>query len=366
MFPQQELNKRKDEPVSKLKTVVVGAGRMGRLHTRIYTEMDQVELIGVIDQQPEKAKQLGLEYGVRYATDPAEFVDEIDAVTIAVPTEHHAAVAEPFLSRGIPVLVEKPLADSLEVARRMFELAREKDTILQVGYSERFNPVIQAMKRLNVVPRFVDAQRISPYTFRSTDVGVVLDIMIHDIDIILSMVNSPIKQVQAVGVNVLGHHEDIANVRLEFENGCVANLTASRLALKTFRRIRVFSEEAYLSLDYLNKTGTMIRKTANIDMVKLIRQQQAAGSDQLNLLNLDWTKLIKVETLDIDDREPLRLEQEAFVQAINDGTRPEVSAEDAVAAMELAEKIVEQIGKHQWEGRDSSEIAAAQWQSGGK
>lgn len=347
--------------MTKLKTAVIGAGRMGRLHTRIYSEMDQVDVIAVCDAQPDKAKQLALEYGIKHVTDPAELIDQVDAVTIAVPTEHHAAVAEPFLARGIPVLVEKPLAESLDVARRMLELARANNTILQVGYSERFNPVIQAMKRLNVIPRFVESQRISPYTFRSTDVGVVLDIMIHDIDIILSMVDSPLRSIAAVGVNVLGDHEDIANVRLQFEDGCVANLTASRLALKTFRRIRVFSEEAYLSLDYLNKTGTIINKTANIDMVKLIRQQQSGDPDQLNLLNLDWTKLIKVENLDIDDREPLRMEQEAFVKAIAEGSRPEVSAEDAIAAMELAERIVGEIAAHQWDGRPSSDISAQSW-----
>jgi len=347
--------------LKKLRTAVIGAGKMGRLHTRIYSQMDQVELLAVVDQQAERAQQLAQEYDATAYENPDNIIDQVDAVTIAVPTEHHARVAEPFLRRGIAVLVEKPLADTLDQARKMLQLARENNCILQVGYSERFNPVGQAMHRLNITPRFIEANRISPFTFRATDVGVVLDIMIHDIDIILSLVQSPVKDVYAMGVNVLGEHEDIANVRLCFQNGCVANMTASRLALKTERKIRIFSEDAYLSLDYLKKSGTMISKTANIDMVHELRQQMNEDGE-IDLFGTDWTKLVRMETLDIDDREPLRLEQEAFVQAVIDKTRPQVSAEDAVAAMELAEKIVEKISHHTWEGKSSAHISASHWQ----
>ena len=335
--------------MSKLKAAVIGAGRMGRLHSRIYSEMDQTDLVAVVDVDIDKARQITQEYGGNTFTDHQEIINQVDLVTIAVPTESHALIAEPFLSRGIPTLIEKPLADSLSEAKRLLHLAQENNCTLQVGYSERFNPVVQTMRRLDFTPRFVEVDRISPYTFRSTDVGVVLDIMIHDIDIVLSLVQSPLKDVAAVGVNVLGKHEDIANVRLAFENSCVANLTASRLALKTERKIRIFSEDAYLSLDYLKKTGTMISKTGNIDMLKWLRQQQQ-GDGKIDLLNTDWTKLIKVETLDIDDREPLRLEQEAFVHSVNNGSPPQVSAADAIAAMELADRIVEKINQHQWEG----------------
>ena len=252
------------------------------------------------------------------------------------------------MSRSIPVLVEKPLALSLPEARKLLKLAQENDCILQVGYSERFNPVVQAMQRLHIEPKFMESQRVSPFPFRSTDVGVVLDIMIHDIDIMLSLAQSEVEDIRASGVRVLGQHEDIANVRLEFANGCVANLTASRLALKTERKIRIFSEQAYLSLDYLKKTGTLITKTANIDMVQWLRkQQQQDGSIDPSKMN--WLELVHVETLNIDDREPLALEQEAFVKSVLEGSRPEVSAEDAVAAMELAERIIEIINKKQWQ-----------------
>jgi len=351
--------------MNRLRTAVIGAGKMGRLHSRIYAEMGQVELTAVVDTDRRKAEELAGEYGCAACDNAAELLDAVDAVTVAVPTEHHYHVAEPFLARRIPVLVEKPLAATLGEARRMLQLARDKDCTLQVGYSERFNPVVQAMHRLKITPRFVEAQRVSPFTFRSTDVGVVLDIMIHDIDIVLSLVRSGVKDVQAVGVNVLGEQEDIANARVVFDNGCVANLTASRMALKTERKIRVFSEEAYLSLDYLKKNGLMISKTANIDMVRWLRDRQGADG-QFDIQNTSWTDLVNVETLDIDDREPLRLEQEAFVQSVLEGVSPQVSAQDAVAAMELADEIVRVIGRHQWEGDTSAAISLRQWRSAHK
>ena len=344
--------------MKKLRAAVIGAGRMGRLHSRIYSQMDRVELTSIVDVCLEKAQQLTKEFGGIPCDDPNEIIDAVDVVTIAVPTECHAEVAEPFLHKAKAVLVEKPLASTLPEARRLLELARKNNCTLQVGYSERFNPVVQAMRDLNIIPRYMESQRISPFTFRSTDVGVVLDMMIHDIDIMLSLAQSTVRDIQAVGVNVLGTHEDIANVRLTFENGCVANLTASRLALKTERKVRVFNEDAYLSLDFLQKTGVMIRKAANIDMVKMVRRRLEQNKE-LELKDLDWTDLVRIETLEIDDREPLQLEQEAFVRAAADGKPPQVSAQDAVAAMELADRIVHAIQQHQWEGKDSSLLSEA-------
>ena len=335
--------------MSKIRTAVIGAGKMGTLHSRIYGQMDSVDLIAVVDSDLPKARASAAEYGGRACSSVTDIVDAVDAVTVAVPTEFHAEVAEPFLARGIPVLMEKPLAATLDEARHLLQVAHANGCILQVGYSERFNPVIQAMKRIDFTPRFIEAQRISPFSFRSTDVGVVLDMMIHDIDIILSMADSSVRDVHAVGVNILGEHEDVANVRLEFDDGCVATLTASRLAMKSQRKVRVFSEQAYLSLDNLEKSGIIISKAANIDMVQKIRGA-LNEEGELDLEALDWTELVNIENLDIDEREPLMLEQEAFVKAVAEQSRPEVSAEDAVAAMELAEKIVSKIGQHKWEG----------------
>lgn len=341
--------------MSKLRTAVIGAGKMGSLHSRIYSQMDKVELVAIVDGEINKANVLVEKYGGKAFSDPNDILDLVDAVTIAVPTEHHAAVAKPFLERGIAVLVEKPLASSLEDAKAMLALAQKNNAVLQVGYSERFNPVVQAMKRLNFTPRYMESQRVSPYTFRSTDVGVVLDMMIHDIDIMLSLVQSEVVEVQAVGVHVLGKHEDVANVRVVFASGCVANLTASRMAMTTDRKFRVFSEKAYLSLDCLNKQGIMINTDANVDTMQWVREQQAKHGE-VELQKMDWTELLKVEMLDMDDAEPLRLEQDDFVKSVLEKTRPQVSGEDAIAAMELAQRIVEAIEAHRWEGSSSMDM----------
>jgi predicted dehydrogenase len=204
------------------------------------------------------------------------------------------------------------------------------------------------MKRLDIEPKFIEATRISPYPFRSVDVGVVLDVMIHDIDIILSLAASEVKKVDAVGVSVIDEKEDICNARIYFENGCIANVTASRLALKTERKVRVFSRQAYLSIDYLKKTGTIIKADPNANVVEWIKEHQHKGG--LNLLKANWTDLLHVERLNVDDKEPLRLEQEAFLRACGDRTvKPEVSAEEGLAAMECAELILASISGHKWE-----------------
>jgi predicted dehydrogenase len=200
---------------------------------------------------------------------------------------------------------------------------------------------------LNIEPKFIEAHRISPYPFRSTDVGVVLDVMIHDIDIILSLAASKVKKVSAVGVNVIEENEDICNARIVFENGCIANITASRLALKTDRRVRVFSRQAYLSVDYFKKSGIVIKADPNTNVVKWIQEHKESGD--FNLTSVNWPDLLHIEQLDIDDKEPIRLEQEAFLRAVMDRKYlPEVSAEEGLAALRCAEKILASVKKHKW------------------
>ena len=203
------------------------------------------------------------------------------------------------------------------------------------------------MKRLDIKPKFIEANRISPYPFRSTDVGVVLDVMIHDIDIILSLAASKIKKVDAVGVNVVEDKEDICNARIVFENGCISNITASRLALKTERKVRVFSRQAYLSVDYLKKTGIIIKADPNINVLKWIKDHKQTGG--FDLTSVNWPDLLHIEQLDIDDKEPIRLEQEAFLQAVIDrDCTPEVSAQEGLAALECAQKILTSVKKNRW------------------
>jgi len=227
--------------------------------------------------------------------------------------------------------------------QRIVELSKQNKTTVQVGHIERFNPAIRAMSRLKIEPRFLEMTRISPMTFRSIDVGVVLDMMIHDIDIVLWLANSSVSRIEAIGVSVIGEVEDICNARLTFENGCVANLTASRLAMRTDRRLRVFSPDAYVSIDYQKRHGTVIRKGGNIDAVReavaRIRRGEVEDISQLNFKNL-----VHIEELKIDDVEPLRAELDAFVEAVTTGSNPVVTAENGLHAVEVATRIVKTIG----------------------
>jgi predicted dehydrogenase len=331
----------------KLRTAVVGAGKMGAIHSKVYSQLNESELVAVVDVQKDKADTLAGQYGCQSFTDIEALIDKVDAVTISAPTVNHLALAKGFIENNIAVMIEKPLAASVAQAREIVDLAKKHNTIVAVGHSERCNPVVQAMKRLDIEPRFIEANRISPYSFRSTDIGVVMDVMIHDIDIILSLAASGIKKIDAVGVNVIGDHEDICNARIVFENNCVANITASRVALKTERKVRVFSSQAYLSLDYLKKEGVIIKAAENVDIVKWIQQHQARDFD---FADVNWPDLLHIEQLDIEDAEPLRIEQQSFLKAVSGKqARPEVTAEDGLAAMECAEMVLASIKEHKWE-----------------
>ncbi len=332
---------------SPVPVAVIGTGHMGRHHVRIYHELPEAELIGIVDADPARAAALARDFKTQSFTSIEPLIGRVRAVSVAVPTVAHLEVARPLLERNVAVLIEKPIAPDSASARELLEIARRHNALLQVGHTERFNPVVRAMKKMRVAPRFIETHRISPFTFRSADIGVVMDMMIHDIDIVLSLVRSKPVKVDATGVRVMARFEDVANARVVFEDGCVANLTASRLALKTERKIRVFSEEAYLSLDYQRKNGIAITKDANLDLLKLAREKNA--SDLSQLAGTDFGSMVKVEPLQVDDVEPLRAELQSFLQSVRTGQPPEVSAEDGTAAVELAEGIVEALKEHQWE-----------------
>ncbi|MCK6455974.1 MAG: Gfo/Idh/MocA family oxidoreductase [Phycisphaerae bacterium] len=329
------------------RVAVIGAGHMGRHHARIYHELPQAELVAVVDASAAAAEAVAAPFGARALTRIDELPDGVEAVSVAVPTVAHVAVAEPLLRRRIAVLVEKPLAASVGEAEQLVRTARECGAVLSVGHTERFNPVVRALQRLNVRPRFIETSRISPFSFRSADIGVVADMMIHDIDIVLHLMRSPWTHIEAVGVNVLVPQEDVANAWVQFESGAVANLTASRLALKTERKIRVFSEQAYLSLDYQKKTGIAITKSANVDILEMSRQGRF--SDLSEMKGLDFGKLVKVEPLVVDDVEPLRAELEAFLKSVVTGGPPAVTGEEGLSAIRLAHEIVAAIRRHAWE-----------------
>jgi predicted dehydrogenase len=297
----------------------------GKIHAKVYSKLDNAQLVAVADNDLEKAEALAESFECEATTDPASLIGKVDAVTISAPT----------------------IAHHVQQGREIVELAKANNTIVAVGHSERCNPVVQAMKRLHIEPMFIEANRVSPYPFRSMDIGVVLDVMIHDIDIILSLANSKVKKVDAAGVNVIADEEDVCNARIFFENGCIANITASRLALKTERKVRVFSRQAYLSLDFFRKDGIAIKADKNIDLVKWIREHQEAQDFDFSTVN--WPDLLHIEQLQIEDSEPLRVEQEAFLNAIiNSDARPEVTGAEGLAALECAEMILASIKEHQW------------------
>ena len=334
--------------MNKIKTAVIGGGKMGSIHARVYSTLDTAELLAIVDTDKQRAEKLAAEYNCKALSGYEELIGSVDAVTISTPTQAHYEVAKTFITAGIAVMIEKPLAASIQQGQEIVDLAGKHNVVVAVGHSERCNPVVQAVKRLNIEPKFIEAHRISPYPFRSTDIGVVMDVMIHDIDIILSLAGGKVKSVDAAAINVIADNEDICNVRIAFDNGCVANITASRLALKTERKVRLFSRQAYLSLDYFKKEGIVIKAAPNVDVVNWIRQQQQ--NERFDFANVNWPDMLHIEQLDIEDGEPLRLEQQAFLKAVADkDSQPEVTAEDALAAMQCAEMILESARDHKWD-----------------
>lgn len=337
---------------------VVGVGRMGRHHARTYNNLDLTKLVAVVDFDEERAETVADEYGCKAFTSVAQLLEqcpEVKAATVAVPTQYHAESAYPLMKKGIACLVEKPLAGSVKEAVELAEFAKKQDCVLQVGHTERFNPAVRAVAAMGITPRFLEVTRVSPMTFRSLDVGVVMDMMIHDLDVVLSLVGRPIVDVQAVGISVLGENEDICDARLTFEGGCVATLKGSRVALKTERRLRLFSEDAYVSLDYGSREGIVVRKTANAEALDDVRNKLRDGAD---LSDVNYMDLVKIDQLEMDlpadEADQLTAQAKSFVNAIRSGTKPVVTAEQGYAAVDAAERIVNAIKAHAWDGLGAS------------
>ncbi len=333
-----------------LRCGAVGVGRMGRHHARVYSELEGVDFVGVCDADAERAEAVADRLGCPVFRGPSEMIGAgVDAVSIATPTTSHYDVAAPFLEAGVACLIEKPLAESGDSARAMAEQAERHGAILMVGHIERFNPVMRAMRAATdegraIMPRFIEVHRVSPMTFRSVDIGVVMDMMIHDLDVVLMLMGGQEPdEIQAAGVSVVTDFEDVCNARLTWrrpEGVCVANITASRLALKTERVTRITGENAYIKVDYGNKSGTIIRRTANEIQRRELQEQLRQGAD---LTDLDWTELVNIEPLTIDDAEPLKTEIEAFLGAIRTGDQPPIDASAGWVNVRTAERIVEQI-----------------------
>jgi predicted dehydrogenase len=320
---------------------VIGVGRLGKEHARIYSTLPGVELVGVVDADAARAREVAERVGAPVCADVAALPAGVQAVSVAVPTSDHHAVAVPLLRRGVACLVEKPLASDPAQARELTDLARRHRVPLMVGHVERFNPVFQAVQELVAEPLYLEARRVSPFRWRSVDVGVALDVMIHDLDIVLHLVRSEPERVEAFGFGILTGREDVASARLHFKSGCVADLTASRVALKVERRLRSFSRDSYVSLDFVARKATLIQRGPGLSMRDF---GPPPGAPPLAPGPDPFSGLAKVRELDLaDDTEPLKAELEAFVDAVRSGRTPPVPGEDGLKAVELADEIASQI-----------------------
>jgi len=302
--------------MKNLRVGVVGVGHIGKNHARLYAETEAVDFAAIYDTDATTARDIARQYEVRATNSLEDFSELIDAASVATPTNSHFAIAQPLLEKGKHLLIEKPIAENTAEASQLAELAVQRQLVLQVGHVERFNPVLSALEARLTHPRFIEAHRLSPFPNRSTDIGVVLDLMIHDLEIILHLVRSPVQTIDAVGVPVLSQREDIANARLRFENGCVANITSSRISPERMRKIRVFQEDAYLSLDYQNQTGEIYRKVGG---------------------GIERTEV------EIEKEEPLKRQLLSFIECARAGLQPKVSGFEATAALELAVEITKRI-----------------------
>lgn len=308
---------------SPLRIAVIGVGYLGRFHAQKYAQLPGVELVAVVDADAAAAQRVAAELQTRAVTDFREIVDRVDAVSIAVPTPLHHAIGCAFLQRGVHVLIEKPIATTVAEATDLVELARQRGCVLQVGHLERFNPAIVAATRQLQKPRFVESHRLAPFKQRGTDVSVVLDLLIHDIDLVQELVGEPIESIDAVGATVFSGEIDIVNARIRFRSGCVANTTASRISLKQERKIRIFQDDAYLSIDMQQKILTVIRK------------KDAAP--------VESPAQVSIEEESFEQGDALLAEIESFVRAVRERSVPVVTGEDGLRALETALKITELV-----------------------
>lgn len=310
--------------MERTKVGVVGVGYLGQHHARIYSEIKECELVGVADVDPERAREIAKKHKTQAFGSFEELLGKVDAVSIVAPTVEHHRIAKAFLSSGVDVLLEKPITVTVEEADDLVRIADGGSRVFQVGHLERFNSAVTKMVELTTTPKFIECNRLSPFPDRSTDVDVVLDLMIHDIDIILSLVGSPVKNIHAVGIPVISRNVDIANARMEFESGCVANITSSRISLKKERKIRLFQPDTYISLNYQDQEIYAYHRIPN--------KKDPEGKPDI------VGGKVKVEK-----KEPLKAELEAFLHCVRTRTRPLVSGHEGREALKVAMRVQEEI-----------------------
>jgi predicted dehydrogenase len=304
----------------KIRAGVIGVGHLGHFHAEKYAAQEDVVLVGVADIDPIRAREVASATGALALTDYRELFDQVDCVSVAVPTQHHYPIAKDCLERGIDVLVEKPLTATASEGRALVELAARHQRVLQVGHLERFNPALRSLAGILATPRFIECQRIAPFVERGTEVDVVRDLMIHDLDVVLSMVRSPVTSIEALGVPVLTAEPDIANARLRFASGCIADITASRVAMKRERKMRIFQPDAYIVVDYGEKH------------IRICRREQGEGGHELPRITL--------EEREVGGEDALEEEIRDFIRSVRERREPVVSGREGLQALEMAERIV--------------------------
>lgn len=320
-----------------LKIAVFGAGHLGKFHLNNWKEIEGVQITGFYDPDDENAKLVSETYGLKRFTNIDSLLDSCDAVDIIAPTIHHFNLCEKALRKGKHVFVEKPLANTMDEARSLVKLAKESNVKFQVGHVERFNPAFLALKNISLQPVFIEVHRLAQFNPRGTDVSVILDLMIHDIDIILHLVKSNVNYISANGVAVMSDTPDIANVRIEFDNGCVANLTSSRISMKKMRKMRLFQKDAYIGIDFLDKKTEIIKLHTPDDKDVFV----------FDIDTNNGKKSIAIASPVINNGNAIKMELEAFRDAILNNTNTPVTVQDGFAAMEVAHQILEKIGHRQ-------------------
>jgi predicted dehydrogenase len=331
--------------MAPLRMAVIGVGHLGKEHARILAQLPQVELVGLADVNAGQAQAVAQRCGCPAYTDYQALLPGVDAAVIAVPTTYHFGIARDFLTRRIPVLVEKPLAATRAHAEQLAELARRQQTTLQVGHIERFNPAFQELQRRPLQPRLIQAERLGPYTGRSTDIGVVLDLMIHDLDLLLALTRSPVCSVEAVGLSVFGNHEDVASARLVFANGCVATLTASRASVAPRRHMHIWGPEGHAALDFARRSVTLAQVAEPLP-------RRDCEPFRSGPLAHPPGGALQVRELDCDGGDQLTREVQHFIGCVQAGIAPLVSGDDGRDAVVLATRILECIREHSWEGAE--------------
>jgi predicted dehydrogenase len=340
--------------MKRLRLAVIGVGHLGKEHARILAGLPDVELVGVADVNAEMARSVAERCGTRACTDYRQLLAGIDAAVIAVPTVFHHAIACDFLRRGISLLVEKPLAVNREQADELVELARRHGALLQVGHIERFNPAFEKLQQYSLQPRLVVCERLGPFTGRSTDVGAVLDLMVHDLDLLLALVPAPVRAVQTTGLSVVSEQEDVASAHLVFANGCVAHVTASRVNPVPSRRMQLWAPEGFASLDFARRHLTLVQPSEELRY----RRLNLRGLDPVTLRNDVLRRHLSIQEFDCNQGDQLTRELQDFVRCLRTGSRPRVSGKEGCDAVSLAMRVVAQLDSLRGQSRPGQAAAA--------